>query len=67
MCCMSSGFSCSSENFQPFLIMALKNICSEGYTHLSVSVPPLGIDDTCRFLDKENGWFFSGSFGLAGI
>ena len=37
-----------------FLTMALKNICSEGYTHRS-SVPPLGMEDTCLSFDRGKG------------
>ena len=47
--------------------MALKNICSEGYTHLSASVPPFGMVDTWRFFDSTNGWSGLGSLEPLGI
>lgn len=51
-----------------FLSMALKNICSEGYTHVSSSLlPALGIVERSLLVERGNGWPGAGSWLRLGI
>ena len=50
-----------------FLTMALKNICSEGYTQCSFPSPPLGMLETSRPVERGKGWPGHGSWLDGGI
>lgn len=43
-------------------------IWGDGYVHVSLSVPPFGIDDETRLTDNEASWFEEGCWlGTTGI
>lgn len=50
----------------PFLSIAFQNICGEGYTQFSLE-SAFGIDDTCLFIGKGNGWSGAGRWFGGGI
>merc|ERR1719201_1245473 len=68
----------SCLGFQPFLIIALYNICGEGYAQVAASfswwfgrsVGPMGMDETCLVLDRDVSalslWIFGMLFADAG-
>lgn len=65
---ISLGWTSSSFHFQPLRSIAFQNICCEGYIQFSsLPSPPRGMDDTCRFVGKGNGWPGEGSWFGGGI